>query len=92
MDRFFVTGATDASVKPTHFYCRICRKDVSVLKHGVREILRHFRSTKHFLRDESLCLETPSLRVLDYEGNPKGKEQVERQRERILRTPQVVRD
>ena len=32
--RFLVTGATDAAGKPSHFYCRICRKDVSVLKQG----------------------------------------------------------
>ena len=32
--RFFVTGPTDVATKPSHFYCRICRKDVSVLTHG----------------------------------------------------------
>ena len=38
--RFFVTGATDAAGKPSHFYCWICRKDVSVLTHGPLEVLR----------------------------------------------------
>ena len=49
--RFFVTGATDVAGKPSHFYCRICRKDVSVLTHGPHEILRHFQGVKHFARD-----------------------------------------
>ena len=31
LGRFFVTGPTDASGKPSHFYCRLCRKDVSVV-------------------------------------------------------------
>ena len=35
--RFFVTGPTDAVTKPSRFYRRICRKDVSVLTHGHRD-------------------------------------------------------
>ena len=35
--RFFVTGPTDAATKLSHFYCRLCRKDVSVLTHGHHE-------------------------------------------------------
>ena len=49
---FFATGATDAANKPSRFYCRICRKDVSVLMHGPYEVLRHFQSAKHFARDQ----------------------------------------
>ena len=43
VDQFFVTGATDAAGKPSHFYCRVCRKDVSVLMHDPHEILRHYQ-------------------------------------------------
>ena len=42
LGRFFVTEPTDASGKPSHIYCRICRKDVSVMTHGVHETLRHY--------------------------------------------------
>ena len=52
--RFFLTGPTDVATKPSHFYCRICRKDVSVLTHGHHEILRHFQDSKHFPRDQRL--------------------------------------
>ena len=41
--QFFVTGATDAAGKPSHFYCPVCCKDVSVLTHGPHEILRHYQ-------------------------------------------------
>ena len=68
--RFYVTGATDAAGKPSHFCCRICRKDVSVLTHGPHEVLRHFKGVKHFARDQQLRLETPGWRVLDFEGKP----------------------
>ena len=90
--RFFVTGATDAAGKPSHFYCRICRKDVSVLIHGPREVLRHFRGVKHFARDQRLRLETPRWRVLDFEGNPLTESELERRRESIHRGPLVIRD
>ena len=90
--QFIVTGPTVVATKPSHFYCRICRKDESVLTHGHHEILRHFQGSKHFPRDQGLMLETPGWEVLDYEGNAMSPAEVEHQRERILRAPLVVRD
>ena len=63
-----------------------------MLTHGMHEILRLYQWTKHFPRDQRLRLETPGWRVLDFEGNVMRDEEVARQRERILRGPQVVRD
>ena len=90
--RFFVTGPTDIVTEPSHFYCRICRKEVSVLTHGHHEILRHFQGSKHFPGDQSLRLETPGWEVIDYEGNVMSPAEVERQRAKIMRAPLVVRD
>ena len=59
--RFFGTRATDAAGKLSHFYCRICRKDVSVLTYGPHDVLRHLQDVKHFARDQKLRLETPGL-------------------------------
>ena len=90
--RFFVTGATDAASKPSHFYCRICRKDGSVLTRGPHEVLRHFQGVKHFAHDQRLRLETPCWRVLDFEGNPLSESELERRKEFILRGPLFIRD
>ena len=90
--QFFVTGATDAAGKPSHFFCRVCGKDVSVLMLGLHEILRHYQGVKHFARDQRLRLETPGWRVLDFEGNLLSESELERRREHILRGPLVVRD
>ena len=89
--QFFVTGATDAAGKPSHFCCRVCRKDVSALTHGPHEILRHYQGVKHFAHDQRLTLETPGWRVLDFEGNPLSESELERRKEHILRGPLVVR-
>ena len=90
--RFFVTGPTDASTKLCEFYCRLCRKDVSVLTHGSSEVLRHFQGIRHFARDQRLRLETPGWRVLGFDGKLLTDDELERQREKTLRAPLVVRD
>ena len=90
--QFFVTGATDAAGKPSHFYCRVFRKDVSVLTQGPHEILRHYQGVKQFARDQRLRLGTPGWRVLDFEGNPLSENEPRRRKEHILWGPLVVRD
>ena len=90
--RFLATGPTDASTKLSEFYCRLCRKDVLVLTHGSLEVLRLFRGIRHFARDQRLRLETPGWRVLGFDGKPLTQDEPERQREKILRAPLVVRD
>ena len=89
---FFVTAPTDASTKLSEFYCRLCRKDVSVLIHGSSEVLRHFQGIRHFARDQRLQLETPGWRVLGFDGKLLTEDELGRQREKILRAPLVVRD
>ena len=53
---------------------------------------RHFQGRRHFARDQRLRLETPGWRVLDFQGNPLEEDELERQRESILKGPLVVRD
>ena len=65
---------------------------MSVPAHGHHEILWHFRGSKHFPRDQRLRLETPGWEVLDYEGNVMSPAEVERQREKVMGDPLVVRD
>ena len=90
--RFLVTGPTDASTKLSEFYCRLYRKDVSVLTLGSLEVLRRFQGIRHFARDQRLQLETPGWRVLGFDGKPLTEDELERQREKFLRAPLVVPD
>ena len=87
-----MTGPTDPSTKVSEFYCQICRQDVSVLSYGSSEILRHSQSIKQFARDQHLRLETPGWRVLDFDSKPPTEYELEKQRDKILRAPLVVRD
>ena len=90
--QFFLAGLTDLATKPSHFCCQFCRKDVSVLTHGHHEILRHLQGHKHFPRDQRMRLQTPSWEMLDCEGNAMSPAERERQREKIMRAPLLVRD
>ena len=92
LGRFFVTGPADVANMPSHFYCRVCRKNVSVLTHGHHEVLRHFQGSRHFARDQRLRLDTPRWRVLDFHGNPLSEDELECQREKLWKGPLVVRD
>ena len=92
LGRFFVTGPLDAAIMPSHFYCRLCRKNVSVLTHAHHEVLRHFQGRRHFARDQRLRLETPGWSVLDFQRNPLTEDELERQRDKIQMGPLVVRD
>ena len=56
------------------------------------KILRHLQGSKHFPRDHRLRLETPGWEMLDYEGNIMSPAEVERQQDKIMRAPLVVRD
>ena len=88
--QFFVTGPFDAANKLSEVYCRVCRRDVSVLTHGGYEIIR--QGHRHFDRDQRLRLETPDWHVLDFDGNPLLEDELEKQREKIMVAPFVVRD
>ena len=87
-----MTNSMHAVIKPSHFYCRVCRKEVSVLKHGHDEVLRHSQKSRHFPRDQHLRLETTGRRVLDFHGYLLSKYELERQRRKIKKGHLVVRD
>ena len=57
LGRFIVTGPSNAANMPSHFYNRVCRKNVSVLTHGHHDLLRHFQGSRHFARDQLLRLD-----------------------------------
>ena len=90
--QFFVIGPTDAANKLSEFYCRVCRKDVSVLTHGGYEVIRHFQGHRHFAFNQRFRLKTPGWRLLHFDRNPLPEDELERQREKIMLAPLVVRD
>ena len=92
LGRFFVTRPSDAANMTSHFYCRVCWKNVSVLTHGHHQMLWHFQGSLHFARDQHFRPETPGWLVLVFHGNPLTEDDLERQMGKINKGPFVVRD
>ena len=67
---FFVNRPRDAANKPSHFFFRVCRKDVSVFHHLHHESVRDFQMARHFSRYQCLRFDLPGWRVSDFHGNP----------------------
>ena len=87
MGSFFVTGSTDAASKPSHFYCPVCKKDISISAKGSYEILRHYQGSRHYPHDRRMRLTTPGWRVLDFFGNPLSESDLALVRDEILKAP-----
>ena len=92
LGRFFVRGPSDAAQKPSPFYSRMCRKNISVLTHGDHEVLQHFQGSRYFARDQRLRLQTPGWRVLDFHENLLSQAELERQKGNMRMGPLVMRD
>ena len=45
----FVAGPKNGQV--THFFCKVCKRDVAMKAHGSGEFVRHFGSDGHWYRD-----------------------------------------
>ena len=89
---FFVTRPRDAANKPSLFFFRVCRKDVSVIHHGHRESVRHFQGARHFSRDQCLRFDLPGWRVSDFHGNPLNTTELERWKSNFNKSFLVLRD
>ena len=88
----FVTGPMDPVAKPSHFYCHICRRVVSVLTQRLFGFLRLYQSAKQFTMDQRLRLETTGCRGPNFSRNSMPDEEIERELARITRTPLAPRD
>ena len=87
--QFLVTGPTDATNKVKEVYCL---KDVSVLTHGISEVLRNFQGNRLFARDQRLRLQTHEWPVLDSCGIPLTEDELDRQRKKTFCALLVFRD
>ena len=48
----YATGPKNADKNPHKWYCRICHKNYSLKTRGGGGILKHFKSSRHFRRDQ----------------------------------------
>ena len=59
--KFFVTAPIDAENNPHKWRCRVCQIELSLKTKGSLEILSHYRTDAHLLREHRIRMETPGL-------------------------------
>ena len=59
--KFFVTAPMDPEANPHKWRCRVCSIELSLKTKGALEILSHYRTEAHLIREHRLRMETPGL-------------------------------
>ena len=62
---FFATGPMERSKTPYKWWCRVCRVELSLMSCGVLELLSHFKTDAHLIKEHRIRLETPGLPLVD---------------------------
>ena len=59
--KFFVTAPVDSLRDPHKWRCRVCQQELSLKTRGALEILSHYRTEAHLIREHRIRMETPDL-------------------------------
>ena len=63
--KFFATGPMERSKTPYKWWCRVWRVELSLMSRGVLELLSHFKTDAHLIKEHRIRLETPGLPLFD---------------------------
>ena len=67
--KYFVTAPTDAARYPHKYRCRVCLVELSLMTKGPLEILGHYRTDAHLVKEHRIRMETPGLPLYDKHCN-----------------------
>ena len=59
--KYFVTAPTDAARYPHKYRCRVCLVELSLMTKGPLEVLGHYRTDAHLVKEHRIGMETPGL-------------------------------
>ena len=65
--KFFATGRMDREKTPYKWWCRVCRVELSLMSRGPLELLSHYKTESHLLKEHRIRMETPGLPLYDRE-------------------------
>ena len=67
--QFSATGPIDREMSPYKWWCRVCRVELSLMSRGVLELLSHYRTEGHLVKEHRIRLETPGAPLFDQHEN-----------------------
>ena len=73
MLKLFVTRPLDRHKSPYKLWCRVCRVELSLMSRGELELLSHYRTETHLIKEHRIRLEIPGMSPCDgYENELNG--------------------
>ena len=63
--KFSATGPIDRNKTPYKWWCRVCRVELSLMSRGVLELLSHFKTDSHLIKEHRISLEIPGMSLYD---------------------------
>ena len=63
--KFSATGPLDRDRSPYKWWCRVCRVELSLMSRGSLELISHYRSDSHLIREHRIRIEVPGMPLYD---------------------------
>ena len=63
--KFSATGPLDKDKTPFKWWCRVCRVELSLMSRGSFELISHYRSDSHLIREHRIRMEIPGMPLFD---------------------------
>ena len=63
--KFSATGPLDQNKSPYKWWCRVCRVELSLMSRGSLELVSHYRSDSHLIREHRIRMEIPGMPLFD---------------------------
>ena len=65
--KFSATGPLDPDRTPYKWWCRVCRVELSLMSRGSLELMWHYRSDSHLIKEHRIRMEIPGMPLYDKE-------------------------
>ena len=65
--KFSATGPIDKEKTPYKWWCRVCKIELSLLSRGPLEMISHYKTESHLVKEHRIRMETPGLALYDRE-------------------------
>ena len=83
--KFSATGPLNKEKSPYKGWCRVCRVELSLMSRGSLELISHYRSDSHSVREHRVRMEVPGMPLFDKDkkgiagcGSPECQEEAKR--------------
>ena len=63
--KFSATGPLDKNKSPYKWWCRVCRVELSLMSRGSLELISHYRTDSHLIREHRIRMEVPGMPLYD---------------------------